>query len=90
MFAHGIEAALQPPHLLGEQIASVGFYFHFFHGETLILWEEGGAQFVTAACWGLASHVSSVPGALPPPPHPGARCRMPLAGGPAVLPSTRR
>lgn len=46
----------------------IGFTSIFFHGETLILWEEGVAQLITIACWGLASHVSSLPGALPSPP----------------------
>lgn len=70
VFAHGTEAALQPPHLPEGQNAVVGFTSGFFYTETLFLWEDGVAQLTTATCWGLASHVSSLPCALPASEHP--------------------
>lgn len=37
-----------------------------FSRENLILQEGGFAQLISVACWGLASHVSSLPGACLP------------------------
>lgn len=62
-----------PPYLLEEQIALDSFS-SIFSRETLILQEEGSAQLLSVACWGLASHPrdASCPAG---PSSPGARCR---------------